>query len=167
MVLPIAAVLGEMLVTCGDYMEPQLHSFKKFSEELGKLLRGSLPLWAKSITRMPLHAKSLSTYTYRHWNITEDAQSLCGALCREATKEANSTEESTQVVDQSGFHWVKIVVPVHMPGKPLAFIGNPRRAILRRRRTVGCRGFSITGLKEGAGVCGGRGRLWRKYGNAG
>src|SRR5262245_8680360 len=50
---------------------------------------------------------------------------------------------------------------------PLAFIGNPRRAILRRRRTVGCRGFSITGLKEGAGVCGGRGRLWRKYGNAG
>ena len=41
MVLPIAAVLGEMLVTCGDYMEPQLHSFKKFSEELGKLLRAA------------------------------------------------------------------------------------------------------------------------------
>jgi hypothetical protein len=113
MVLPIAAALGEMLVTYGDHMEPQLHSFKKFSEELGKLLRGSLPLWAKSITRMPLHAESC-TYTYRHWNITGDAQPLCAALCREATKEANSTEESTQVVDQSGFHRVKIVVPVHI-----------------------------------------------------
>ena len=66
---------------------------------------------------MPLHTESC-TYTYRHWNITGDAQLLCGALCREATKEANSTEESTQVVDQSCFHWVKIVVPVHMPGKP-------------------------------------------------
>jgi len=80
MVLPIAAALGEMLVTCGDHIEPQLHSFKKFSEELGKLLRGSLPLWAKSITRMRLHAES-RTYTYRHWNITGDAQPLCAALC--------------------------------------------------------------------------------------
>src|SRR5262249_26135981 len=74
-------------------------------------------LASHGITRMPLHAESC-TYPYRHWNITGDAQPLCGALCREATKEANSTEESTQGVDQSGFHWVKIVVPVHMPGKP-------------------------------------------------
>ena len=63
MVLPIAAALGEMLEPCGDYMEPQLHSFKKFSEELGKLLQGTLPLWAKSITRMPLHAESCTTPT--------------------------------------------------------------------------------------------------------
>src|SRR5262245_54635600 len=52
-----------MLEPCGDYMEPQLHSFKKFSEELGKLLQGTLPLWAKSITRMPLHAESCTTPT--------------------------------------------------------------------------------------------------------
>jgi len=68
MVLPIAAALGEMLVTCGDHIEPQLHSFKKFSEELGKLLRGSLPLWAKSTERYPSqpHATCQGNVIYVH-----------------------------------------------------------------------------------------------------
>src|SRR5262249_26112215 len=117
MVLPIAAALGEMLVTCGDHMEPQLHSFKKFSEELGKLLRRSLPLWAKSITRMPLHAESC-TSTPTDIGISLETHNRFAGHSQEATKEANSTEESTRVVDQSGFHRVKILVPVHMPGKP-------------------------------------------------
>src|SRR5262249_47822584 len=54
------------------------------------------------------------TYIYRHWNITEKAKLPCGVLCREATKEANSTEESTQVVDQSGFHAVIMRMPLQL-----------------------------------------------------
>ena len=83
MVLPFAAALGEMLVTCGDHMEPQLHSFKKFSEELGKLLRGSLPLWAKASQECRCTPRHVPIY--RHWI---QLRSGFGGISPELTNEA-------------------------------------------------------------------------------
>ena len=37
-----------------------------------------------------------------------------------------------------------VALPISVPGKPLAFIGNPRRFMYRLKTDLCCRGFSIT-----------------------